>query len=123
MEEIKQDVLDLFRSGKTYHFISKHLNVPIVIIVLIIEQFEKNILRSYRVYPDMKISVKQLLKDIYLYPNSFQHQRAMRFNCSQQAIQKAMIKLGITQKNKWLIISMLKMGDFEEYINNTSVMN
>ena len=51
--------------------------------------------RSWR-----KIEPGDLLLDIHRNPDDFNHERAEKFNCTDEAIRKAMKKLNITRKKK-----------------------
>jgi len=47
-----------------------------------------------------KIEPGELLLDVHRNPDDFNYERAKRFNCSVEAIRKAMKKLNITRKKK-----------------------
>lgn len=118
-KEKKQEVLNLLHQGYSYQVIEETFNVPTAVVILWREQMKKN--EPVHHYPEIKISARMLLKDIYLYPTAFQHQRAMRFKCSQQAVQKAMVRLGITKHNKCVVISTLRMSDIEYITGNNDL--
>ena len=48
--------------------------------------------------PSVKIDMEALKKDIEMYPDAYQHERAARFNVSQFGIHYALKKLGVTYK-------------------------
>ncbi len=46
-----------------------------------------------------KISLEALKKDVEMYPDAYQHERAERFNCKQSSICNRLKKLKISKKN------------------------
>lgn len=69
-------------------------------------QISTNTIQRWKKFPNRKthqfISTKinddQLKADVKDYSDDYQHERAVRFNCSQRGIGKALKRLGITQK-------------------------
>jgi transposase len=47
-----------------------------------------------------KIDPEKLLADVKLYPDAFNRDRAVRFNCTESGIEKAMKKLKVTRKKR-----------------------
>lgn len=56
--------------------------------------------KTTRDKPATKIDMEKLAKDIRKYPDSFQHERAERFNMSTSGIFYALQRLGISYKKK-----------------------
>ena len=54
--------------------------------------------------PATKIDMGLLERDIELYPDSYQYERAKRFGCSQRGIGEALKRLKISRKKKLLRI-------------------
>ena len=52
-------------------------------------------MRASRTY---KIDLEQLAQDVMDYPDAFQRERAVRFNCSDRAISKTLKRLNVTRK-------------------------
>lgn len=50
--------------------------------------------------PAMKIDMEALAKDVELYPDAYQYERAARFNVSQRGIGNALKRLKISNKKK-----------------------
>ncbi len=48
--------------------------------------------------PAIKIDMEVLSRDVELYPDAYQYERAERFGCSQRGIGEAMKRLGISRK-------------------------
>ena len=46
-----------------------------------------------------KISLEALKRDVEIYPDDYQHERAARFNCKQSSICNRLKKLNISKKN------------------------
>ena len=59
---------------------------------------EKQPERKVRASRTYKIDLEQLAQDVMDYPDAFQRERAVRFNCSDRAISKALKRLKVTRK-------------------------
>jgi len=56
----------------------------------------------FRNKPATKIDMELLVRDVELYPDAYQHERAERFGCSQRGICEALKRLKITRKKNVL---------------------
>ena len=66
-----------------------------------VRRWKENILPSTegrRGRPE-SINSEALLKDVLLYPDAYQHERAERFNCSKSGIAQSLKRLNISKKN------------------------
>jgi transposase len=52
--------------------------------------------------PATKIDMELLVRDVELYPDAYQHERAERFGCSQRGIGEALKRLKISRKKNFL---------------------
>ncbi|CAK8718675.1 MAG: Transposase [Candidatus Electronema aureum] len=55
----------------------------------------------FRNKPATKIDMELLVRDVELYPDAYQHERAERFGCSQRGIGEALKRLKISRKKNF----------------------
>lgn len=65
-----------------------------------IQRWKKHPTRKQRNHKPLKIDNDKLRKDVELYPDAYQHERASRLNCTPAGICIALKRLGITQKKE-----------------------
>lgn len=92
--DIRQHVLRQLQEGKTYRQLSVEFNISTRTILNWTKQPE----RKVRTVHTCKINLEQLAQDVKDYPDAFQRERAVRFNCTDRAISKALKRLKLTRK-------------------------
>lgn len=80
--DFRQQVLKQLKSGKTYRQLSDEYNIG----TRTIQNWRNHPNRKVRTSYTHKINLEQLRQDVIDYPDVFQRQRAVRFNCSDRAI-------------------------------------
>lgn len=93
-QDYRQMVLDKLSSGQTVRSIANELNIS----TQTVQRWKSNSARKQRLFKPYKIDNNALRRDVEMYPDDYQHERAIRFNCSQRAIGMALKRLAITQK-------------------------
>lgn len=63
-----------------------------------VERWTKSIERKIQIRRASKIDMKALAEDVKKYPDAYQKERAIRFGVTQQAIAKALERLGVRRK-------------------------
>lgn len=92
--DFRQQVLRQLQEGKTYRQLSIEYNIS----TRTIQNWRDNPNRKVRTSYTRKIDLEQLRQDVKDYPDAFQRERAVRFNCSDRAISKALKRLHLTRK-------------------------
>ena len=87
-------ILSKLESGASYRALARDYNLS----KTTIQKWKKDINRKLRLSKPLKIDNDKLREDVAMYPDDYQHERAVRFNCSQRAIGIALKRIGITQK-------------------------
>lgn len=93
-QDYRQMVLDKVSSGQTLRSVANKLNIS----THTIQRWKINSARKQCSFKPYKIDNNALRRDVAIYPETYQHERAVRFNCSARAIGKALKRIGITQK-------------------------
>lgn len=93
-KDYRQMILAKLKSGATYRELSLEFSISKTTILNWTKQPE----RKVRTIHTHKINLDDLAKDIKDYPDAFQRERAVRFNCSDRAISKALKRLNLTRK-------------------------
>lgn len=92
--DYRQLILSKLESGASYRALARDYNLS----KTTIQKWKKDINRKLRISKPLKIDNDKLREDVAMYPDDYQHERALRFNCSQRAIGIALKRIGITQK-------------------------
>lgn len=92
--DYRELILRKLDSGTSYRALARDYNLS----KTTIQKWKKDINRKLRVSKPLKIDNDKLREDVAMYPDDYQHERALRFNCSQHAIGIALKRIGITQK-------------------------
>lgn len=87
-------ILTKLKSGATYRELSLEFGISKTTILNWTKQPE----RKVRTVHTCKINLEQLAQDVKDYPDAFQRERAVRFNCTDRAIAKALKRLKLTRK-------------------------
>jgi transposase len=87
-------ILSKLESGASYRALARDYNLS----KTTIQKWKKDINRKLRLSKPLKIDNDKLREDVAMYPDDYQHERAVRFNCSQRAIGIALKRIEITQK-------------------------
>ena len=93
-KDYRQMILAKLQSGETYRALSLEFGISKTTIL----NWKKQPERKVRVSRTYKIDLEQLAQDVMDYPDAFQRERAVRFNCSDRAISKALKRLNVTRK-------------------------
>lgn len=94
--DFREKVLAALASGRTYRQVAEDFDISTRTIQNWKRRIESNTRGRTR---RSKISLEALRKDVEMYPDAYQYERAARFNCTQNAIHKRLKKLGISKKN------------------------
>ena len=81
-KDYRQMILAKLQSGETYRALSLEFGISKTTILNWKKQPERKV-RASRTY---KIDLEQLVQNVIDYPDAFQRERAVRFNCSDRAI-------------------------------------
>lgn len=87
-------ILAKLKLGATY----RELSLEFGISTRTIQNWRDNPNRKVRTVHTHKIDPEQLAQDVQMYPDTFQRERAVRFNCTDRAIAKALKRLKLTRK-------------------------
>lgn len=87
-------ILAKLEAGATYRALRKEYNISTKTIL----SWKKDINRKLKPAAPTKIDNDKLRKDVAMYPDDYQHERAVRFNCTPRAIGYALKRLNISQK-------------------------
>lgn len=97
-QDYRQMILDKLNSGYSYRELAAEYGISRSTIQL----WKKSIERKPYPKRTNKINDELLRKDVEQFPDDFQRERAVRFNCSPRAIGVALKLLKITQKKRYL---------------------
>lgn len=92
--DYRKMILAKKEAGTTYRALEKEFNLSRTTIL----KWKKDINPKLRTSRPSKIDNDALREDVALYPDAFQHERAVRFHCTPRAIGYALERLNITQK-------------------------
>ena len=92
--DYRELIVSKLNEGATYRALERDYKLSRTTIL----KWKKDISRKLRVAKPTKIDNEKLKEDVELYPDDYQYERAVRFNCSQRAIGIALKRIGITQK-------------------------
>lgn len=93
--KIRNVVLKQLQEGKSIRAVAKEHQIS----TRTVQNWKKDpTIKRTRNKKPTKIDDALLRKDVEMYPDAYQHERAVRFNCSARAIGIALKRLGITQK-------------------------
>lgn len=92
--DYRELIVSKLNEGATYRALERDYKLSRTTIL----KWKKDISRKLRVAKPTKIDNEKLKEDVALYPDDYQYERAVRFNCSQRAIGIALKRIGITQK-------------------------
>lgn len=92
--DYRKMILAKLLAGNTYRALGAEFNISTKTML----SWKKDINRKPKVAKPTKIDNDKLREDVALYPDDYQHERAVRFNCTQRAIGIALKRIGITQK-------------------------
>lgn len=93
-KDYRQMILGKLEAGVTYRELAREYNISKTTIQNWKRQPERKIVKTRK----SKIDMEQLRQDVEQYPDHYQRERAVRFNCTQRAIGMALRRLKITQK-------------------------
>ncbi|ULJ61929.1 IS630 transposase-related protein [Wielerella bovis] len=93
-QDYRQMILTKLKSGQTYRELSLEFGISTRTIQNWRDKPERTVRTSYT----HKIDLEQLAQDVKDYPDAFQRERAVRFNCTDRAIAKALKRLKLTRK-------------------------
>lgn len=92
--DYRELIVSKLNEGATYRALERDYKLSRTTIL----KWKKDISRKLRVAKPTKIDNEKLKEDVALYPDDYQYERAVRFNCSQRAIGIALKRIGISQK-------------------------
>jgi transposase len=92
--DYRKMILAKLEAGETYRALSEEFNISTKTIL----SWKKDIHRKLKVAKPTKIDNDKLKEDVASYPDDYQHERAVRFNCTPRAVGIALKRLKITQK-------------------------
>ena len=87
-------VLSDLKAGSTIRAVADKFKVS----TYTVQSWKRQLKRKVRIVYPTKIDLALLYQDVTNYPNDFQQERAIRFNCSDRAIGKTLKRLQITHK-------------------------
>lgn len=93
-KDYRQMILSKLEAGDSYRKLAKEFNIS----TRTIQNWKARIENNYPKTRKGKIDLEALRQDVEQYPDDFQRERAVRFNCSQEAIRQALKRLKISQK-------------------------
>jgi transposase len=86
------------KEGLTIEETAKRFDIGVASIVRWSNRVEPCLTRNK---PATKINMDELAKDVEMYPDDYQYERAARFNVSQRGIGDALKRLKISNKKKF----------------------
>lgn len=92
--DFRQQVLKRLKEGETYRQLAIEYNISTRTIQNWRDKPERTVRTSYT----CKINLDDLAQDVKNHPDAYQRERAIRFNCSDRAISKALKRLNLTRK-------------------------
>ena len=92
--DYRQMILTKLKEGASFRELAEEYQLS----PMTIQRWKKNPERKKRIFEPRKIDSDLLKADVQAYPDAYQWERAMRFNCSQKSISRALKRVGITQK-------------------------
>lgn len=95
--DYRQMILDKHEVGTSIRSLAHEFNISTRTIQNWKQQPERKIVKTRK----GKIDMTLLKQDVEQYPDSFQRERAVRFNCTQRGISLALKRLNITQKKEF----------------------
>ena len=87
-------ILARLEAGETYRALGKEFKLSTKTIL----SWKKDINRKLKPSSPTKIDNDKLREDVAMYPDDYQHERAVRFHCTPRAIGYALKRLNISQK-------------------------
>lgn len=93
-KDYRQMILDKHEAGRSIRSLAHEFNISTRTIQNWKEQPERKVVKTRK----GKIDMDLLKEDVEKYPDSYQRERAVRFNCTQRGIGRALKRLKITQK-------------------------
>lgn len=93
-QDYRQMILTKLKSGATYRELSLEFGISTTTILKWTKQPE----RKVRTIHTHKINLDDLAQDVKMYPDAYQRERAVRFNCTDRGIAKALKRLNLTRK-------------------------
>lgn len=93
-QDYRQMILGKLEAGKSYRELASEYNLSKTTIQNWKNQPERKVVKTRK----SKIDMDLLRQDVEQYPDHYQRERAVRFNCTQRAIGIALRRLKITQK-------------------------
>ena len=94
--DFRKKALALLEDGRSIRQVALDLNIS----PTTIQHWKKDInpkLENKGRLP--KVTLDDLRKDVEMYPDAYQHERATRFNCKQSSICARLKKLKVSKKN------------------------
>ena len=92
--DYRQMILDKHEAGRSIRSLAQQFNISTRTLQNWKKQPERKVVKTRK----GKIDMALLKQDVEKYPDSYQRERAVRFNCTQRAIGIALKRLKITQK-------------------------
>ena len=92
--DYRQMILAKLEAGTTYRALASEYKIS----KTTIQNWKKRPERKVVTTRKTKIDMDKLRQDVAAYPDHYQRERAVRFNCTQRAIGIALGRLKITQK-------------------------
>lgn len=92
--DYREMILARLEAGETYRALAKEFKLSTKTIL----SWKKDINRKLKPSAPTKIDNDKLREDVAMYPDDYQHERAVRFNCTPRAIGYALKRLNISQK-------------------------
>lgn len=92
--DYRQMILDKHEAGRSIRSLAQEFNISTRTLQNWKKQPERKVVKTRK----GKIDMALLKQDVEKYPDSYQRERAVRFNCTQRAIGIALKRLKITQK-------------------------
>lgn len=92
--DYRELIVSRLNKGATYRALEAEFKLSRTTIL----KWKKDVNRKLRPAKPTKIDNDKLREDVALYPDDYQHERALRFNCTQRGIGIALKRLGISQK-------------------------
>lgn len=93
-QDYRQMILSKLESGATYRALESEYSISKTTIQNWKKRPERKVVKTRK----SKIDMDALRQDVEKYPDHYQRERAIRFNCTQRAIGIALQRLKITQK-------------------------
>lgn len=94
LTDYRQMILDKHKAGRSIRSLAQEFNISTRTLQNWKKQPERKVVKTRK----GKIDMALLKQDVEKYPDSYQRERAVRFNCTQRAIGIALKRLKITQK-------------------------